>query len=91
MKALQNQTLADIAIIAAGSLEALFLIAAANGTSITYDPVPGIVYAIPATLPADDYTLQYLQQNGIQPGTKAPAIMQGGLGAMAIGSTFTIA
>jgi hypothetical protein len=65
-----NQTYLDAAIGACGTLEAAMALMLANNTSITNQPDIGTVLQVPAALPIDNGTLQYLQRNAIVLGTR---------------------
>ena len=80
IKVLNGQSLFDIAIQSAGSIEAVFDIALANGISITDDLEPGTVLVVPAVL--NRQVAEYYRVNGIQPATgitvsDAPALQEG--------------
>ena len=59
----------DVAIMATGSVENVFLILAANGKGITDAPHVNDDYAIPSNTANDIATLRYLQKNDIIIGT----------------------
>lgn len=59
----------DVAIMASGSVENVFLILAANGKGITDAPHVNDDYTIPQGMSNDTTTLKYLQQNNIVIGT----------------------
>jgi hypothetical protein len=67
VKVLNGQSLFDIAIQAAGSVEAAFDIALANGIGITDDLPAGTVLVIPAVL--NRRVADYYRANDIKPAT----------------------
>lgn len=69
MRITPNQTMLDVAIMASGSMENVFLILAANGKGITDAPHVNDDYAIPQGMSNDTTTLKYLQQNKVVIGT----------------------
>ena len=71
IKVLNGQSLFDIAIQAAGSVEAVFDIALANGISITDDLEPGTVLVVPAVL--NRQMAEYYRINNIRPATALSA------------------
>jgi hypothetical protein len=71
VKVLNGQSLFDIAIQAAGSIEAVFDIALANGISITDELQPGTVLVIPAVL--NRRIADYYRVNDIHPATEISA------------------
>lgn len=81
-------SLADVAINAAGTLEALWSIAAANGVSVSDIPEAGN-YTIPASVTTDNSVLKYMGAKGIEVATlgNTPAA---GVAYMEIGSDFII-
>ena len=64
-----NQTLPDVAIMATGTLNALFDVASANTKGITDAPRAGDDYSIPSNILTDATVLQYLAINNITIGT----------------------
>ena len=71
IKVLNGQSLFDIAIQAAGTVEAVFDIALANGISITDDLEPGTVLVVPAVL--NRQVAEYYRVNNIRPATALSA------------------
>jgi hypothetical protein len=67
VRVLNGQSLFDIAIQAAGSVEAVFDIALANGIGITDELQPGTVLVIPAVL--NRQVADYYSSRGIRPAT----------------------
>jgi hypothetical protein len=67
VKVLNGQSLFDLAIQAAGSVEAVFDIAAANGVSITDELQPGTILVIPAV--SNRQVADYYRSNSIRPAT----------------------
>jgi hypothetical protein len=67
IKVLNGQSLFDIAIQAAGSVEAAFDIALANGVSITDELQPGTILVIPAVV--NKRVADYYRSNSIKPAT----------------------
>jgi hypothetical protein len=67
VRVLNGQSLFDIAIQAAGSVEAAFDIALANGIGITDDLPAGTVLVIPAVL--NRRVVDYYRTNDIKPAT----------------------
>ena len=65
MKALQGQSIIDIAIQELGSAEGAFALAVMNGISITDDLTPGQELALPAVV--NKSIASYYQNKGIQP------------------------
>lgn len=80
----KQQSLADVALMATGTMESLWDIAMANGVSITDIPLPGNNINIPAGAATDINTLQYLATNSLQLCT-LDALPGGGLGYMQVG------
>jgi hypothetical protein len=72
IKALNNQSLFDIAIQTLGSAEAAFDLALANNISITDDLEAGQILTVPQA--ANDYvkkqTVEYYKINDIKPATQ---------------------
>ena len=64
-----NQTIPDIAIMATGSIDTIFDVAAANNKGITDAPRAGDDYTIPVNTLTDTTVLQYLTVNNINIGT----------------------
>jgi hypothetical protein len=71
VRVLNGQSLFDIAVQAAGSVEAVFDIALANGIGITDELQPGTVLVIPAVL--NKQVADYYAANGIKPATALSA------------------
>ena len=71
IKVLNGQSLPDVAIQAAGSVEAVFDIALANGMSITDDLQPGDTLVVPAVL--SKQIADYYRTNNIRPATALSA------------------
>jgi hypothetical protein len=71
VKVLNGQSLFDLAIQVAGSVEAVFDIALANGISITDELRPGTVLTIPAVVGRQ--VADYYAANGICPATALSA------------------
>ncbi|MDR3133220.1 MAG: hypothetical protein LBU42_04265 [Prevotellaceae bacterium] len=67
VRVLNGQSLFDIAIQAAGSVEAVFDIALASGLSITDELISGAALAVPAV--AGRKVADYYAANGIRPAT----------------------
>ena len=88
IKALPSQTLVDVALQTAGSTEALFDVALANGISITDDIVPGNAYAGAEVV---DNKVVLLFQGVQKPASGITTmIRQGGIGYMQIGNNFIV-
>ncbi|SHG98205.1 hypothetical protein SAMN05443549_109108 [Flavobacterium fluvii] len=91
--ALHNQTLSDIAIRHCGTMEAVAEIAILNNMSITDDPIPGQLIAIPAKDYGNQEVINYFSANKVDPATamKIPPIPPGlGIGFMRLGINFKI-
>jgi hypothetical protein len=71
VKVLNNQSLFDLAIQAAGSVEAVFDIALANNVSTTDELTPGRALQIPEVL--NKQVANYYSTNGIRPATALSA------------------
>jgi hypothetical protein len=69
---LPNQTLLDATIMATGSLENLFALAAANGYSVTDNAGTGTQLTIPANVTPDTVTLAYYAANNLVAATMGP-------------------
>ena len=89
MIVLPNQSMADIAIMGAGTLESIFQLAIANGMSISDVPVPGSTYTIPIDVQRDTNAIQYLSQNSITVGTLGPLFSKG-VGYWQLGVNFVV-
>lgn len=72
-----RQTLLDAAIQATGTLEAVFMIAEANGLAVSDDVTTGQVLVIPETVPTNKTIAQYLAANRLTVGTRGDAIEEG--------------
>jgi hypothetical protein len=70
IQVLNGQSLFDVAIQAAGSVEAAFAIAAANGVGITDELPAGLRLVVPAV--ANRQVADYYRVNGIVPATGHP-------------------
>ncbi len=90
VQVLSGQNLLDIAVQAAGSVEAVLEIAAANGMSITDTLKPGTILSIPQV--ADRQVADYYAANALKPatGNLPDNIGAGGIGYMAIGVDFVV-
>jgi hypothetical protein len=71
IKVLNSQSLFDLAIQAAGSVEAVFDIALANGVGITDELVAGAAVVVPAIL--NRQVADYYKVNNIKPATALSA------------------
>jgi hypothetical protein len=60
----------DVALMNYGTLESAMQLMLANGISITEDIAAGDTLAVPKTIEVDTPSLQYLQQNEVEIGTK---------------------
>jgi hypothetical protein len=74
IKVLNNQSLFDIALQAAGSIESVFDIAATNGIEITAELPTGMVLTIPKVV--NRRIVEYYRVNGIVPATALEASKQ---------------
>jgi hypothetical protein len=92
IKILNNQSLLDLAVQAAGSVEAVFDIALANACAIVDELTPGTVLAVPAVL--NKQVAEYYRTNGINPATALSAqdmeFAMDGIGAWRIEYDFMI-
>lgn len=66
---MNGQTLADIAVQVYGTIEAMPVIASANGISMSDDLSTGQVIACPERV-FDQYLQDYVRNNNIKPATK---------------------
>lgn len=67
--AMNGQTLADIAVQVYGTIEAMPVIANANGISMSDDLATGQIIECPDTV-FDQYLQDYVRNNNIKPATK---------------------
>lgn len=89
LKALQNQSLLDIAIQLGGSLESVFELAVANDISITESTNPG--QTIFLNNQSQSQIVDYYRSRGITPATSIiDSRQQGGIGYMAVGIDFIV-
>ena len=89
----KGQTLLDIAVQAAGSVEAAFEIAAANNISMTDDLAEGTSLIVPSVI--DQTVADYFRVNGIIPKTgireqDRETAPYSGIGYMTIGVDFIV-
>lgn len=66
---LSNQSFMDISIQHTGSVYNAFIIAAANGMSVSESPVSGSSLIVPEEAVKDEDILSYFRSNGIRPAT----------------------
>lgn len=94
IKALSNQSFMDISIQHTGSVYNAFIIAAANGMSVSESPVSGSSVIIPDAAIKDEDILNYFRSNGIKPATGVVDLSiivdRLGIGWMKIGKTFKV-
>jgi hypothetical protein len=92
IKVLNGQSLFDLAVQAAGSVEAVFDIAVANARAVVDDLTPGAAVAIPAVL--NKQVAEYYRTNGIRPATALSAqdaeFAMDGVGAWRIEYDFAV-
>lgn len=84
-----RQSMADLAINAAGTLEALWQIAAANNASVSDQAQMGTDYLLPDGMTTDPTSLNYYAANGVVAATISP-VPTGGIGYMSVGDDFYI-
>lgn len=89
---LSGQTLADLAVVHAGSLEAWLALASANGLSVTDDIRPETEIELSPVLRKD--VVNQFALSGRQPATalhvESGVPLRGGVGYMAVGVDFIV-
>ena len=88
VKVLNNQSLFDIALLSAGSIDAAFDIAAANGIDITAEIPTGTMLIVPEVV--NVRIVDYYRVNGIVPATAIAASAQEGIEYWAIEEDFIV-
>ena len=85
-----RETLFDIAINTAGTIEAVFELAGLNGVSITAELHAGYVLLIPDYETKDRETGDYYQKYNIRPATGGGMATLNGIGYSSIGQTLVV-
>lgn len=85
-----KQSLLDIAIQEAGTIEAVFEIAAANNLSLTDQLSPGMALGIPSLAIIDREVQEYYKNKGIRPATGEYDPGLKGIGYWKIGIDFKV-
>lgn len=91
---LPNQSLLDISILYTGSVFNAFVIAVANGISVSETIKTGDTLIIPETVDKDKQNLTYYERRNLLPGTAIKNLsaieVKRGIGWMKVGSTFKV-
>jgi len=88
VKVLNNQSLFDIALQAAGSIDSVFDIATANGLGITDELPVGMLLTVPKVV--NRRIVEYYRVNSIIPATAVEANTQEGIDFWAIEYDFIV-
>lgn len=76
-----NQSLFDISVQQCGSIEAVFVLAARNGLSITDELDPGMLIEIAEADVMDAPVASFYKMKGLRPATDAPSTPSTGSGS----------
>lgn len=91
IKILKGQSLFDIAIQSAGSIEHIFELAIENNISITESLDAGTQIIVPDNIELNSNVVSYYTRNSLKPATAIAKPMQlGGIGYMAIEIDFIV-